>query len=294
MSCGPRAGFAELLIPENEPGSSIMPGKVNPTQAEALTMIAVQVMANDVAVGFGGAERLSRNECLQAADHRQHRAVDHPPDRRLHEFPEVPGRGNAAEPEEDRGIRGSFADAGYRAGAGDRLRQGVQDRALRDGQRSHAESGGPETRLRHEEEFDRVVDPAKMVRPYVVKLQTELEKSGRELLSGESERILMEKTRRQFTPQQKVAILREHLVEHVPVSDLCDKHKLHPTLFYQWQKAFFENGAAAFESRRPRSQSLSKEEDKIAALEAKLRNKTEVLAEVVEELVRTKKELGES
>jgi fumarate hydratase class II len=55
LSCGPRAGFAELLIPTNEPGSSIMPGKVNPTQAEALTMIAVQVMANDVAVGFGGA-----------------------------------------------------------------------------------------------------------------------------------------------------------------------------------------------------------------------------------------------
>jgi fumarate hydratase class II len=55
MSCGPRAGFAELLIPENEPGSSIMPGKVNPTQCEALTMIAVQVMANDVATGFGGA-----------------------------------------------------------------------------------------------------------------------------------------------------------------------------------------------------------------------------------------------
>ncbi|EEF58911.1 class II fumarate hydratase [Pedosphaera parvula] len=55
MSCGPRAGFAELMIPENEPGSSIMPGKVNPTQAEALTMVAVQVMANDAAVGFGGA-----------------------------------------------------------------------------------------------------------------------------------------------------------------------------------------------------------------------------------------------
>ena len=55
MSCGPRAGFAELTIPANEPGSSIMPGKVNPTQAEAMTMIAVQVMANDVAVGFGGA-----------------------------------------------------------------------------------------------------------------------------------------------------------------------------------------------------------------------------------------------
>lgn len=55
LSCGPRCGFHELKIPENEPGSSIMPGKVNPTQCEALTMIAVQVMANDVAVGFGGA-----------------------------------------------------------------------------------------------------------------------------------------------------------------------------------------------------------------------------------------------
>src|SRR5438477_11559113 len=55
LSCGPRAGFAELLLPENEPVSSIMPGKVNPTQAEALAMIAVQVMSNDVAVGFGGA-----------------------------------------------------------------------------------------------------------------------------------------------------------------------------------------------------------------------------------------------
>jgi uncharacterized protein YjbJ (UPF0337 family) len=75
----------------------------------------------------------------------------------------------------------------------------------------------------------------------------------------------MEKIRRQFSPHQKVAILRAHLVEHVPVSDLCDKHKLHPTLFYRWQKAFFENGAAAFESRRSP-------------------------LPVVEELVRTKKE----
>ena len=55
LASGPRAGLAELILPENEPGSSIMPGKVNPTQAEALTMIAVQVMANDVAIGFGGA-----------------------------------------------------------------------------------------------------------------------------------------------------------------------------------------------------------------------------------------------
>ncbi len=55
IASGPRAGLGELLLPENEPGSSIMPGKVNPTQAEALTMVAAQVMANDVAVGFGGA-----------------------------------------------------------------------------------------------------------------------------------------------------------------------------------------------------------------------------------------------
>ena len=88
--------------------------------------------------------------------------------------------------------------------------------------------------------------------------------------------------------------MREHLVENVPVSDLCDKHKLYPTLFYGWRKAFFENGGAAFESRGPRSQALSKEEDEIAALEAGLRNKSEVLAEIVEELVGTNKELGES
>ncbi len=55
LSCGPRAGFAELILPSNEPGSSIMPGKVNPTQCEALAMVAVQVMANDVATAFGGA-----------------------------------------------------------------------------------------------------------------------------------------------------------------------------------------------------------------------------------------------
>jgi fumarate hydratase class II len=55
LSCGPRDGFAELQIPANEPGSSIMPGKVNPTQCEALAMIAAQVMANDTAVAVGGA-----------------------------------------------------------------------------------------------------------------------------------------------------------------------------------------------------------------------------------------------
>ena len=70
MSCGPRAGFAELEIPENEPGSSIMPGKANPSQAEALTMVAVRVMANDVDVGFGGAGGyLEMNVCKPLAIH---------------------------------------------------------------------------------------------------------------------------------------------------------------------------------------------------------------------------------
>ena len=62
LSCGPRAGLYELIIPANEPGSSIMPGKVNPTQCEALTMVAVQVMSHDVAVAFGGAGGISPDE----------------------------------------------------------------------------------------------------------------------------------------------------------------------------------------------------------------------------------------
>ncbi|MBD0370717.1 MAG: class II fumarate hydratase [Pyrinomonadaceae bacterium] len=56
LASGPRAGFGELILPENEPGSSIMPGKVNPTQSEAMTMVAVQVMGNDAAIGFAGSQ----------------------------------------------------------------------------------------------------------------------------------------------------------------------------------------------------------------------------------------------
>jgi fumarate hydratase class II len=87
MSCGPRAGFAELAIPANEPGSSIMPGKVNPTQAEALTMISVQVMANDVAVGFGGAGGYLEMNVYKTPDHLQHHALHHDPEQRLHQLP---------------------------------------------------------------------------------------------------------------------------------------------------------------------------------------------------------------
>src|SRR6202044_4060404 len=56
LASGPRTGFAELLLPQNEPGSSIMPGKVNPTQCEAIVMIAIQVLGNDTAVAFAGSQ----------------------------------------------------------------------------------------------------------------------------------------------------------------------------------------------------------------------------------------------
>jgi transposase-like protein len=104
----------------------------------------------------------------------------------------------------------------------------------------------------------------------------------------------MNTTRRHFTPQEKVAILRRHLVDDVPVSDLCDEYRLQPALFYQWQKIFFENGAAAFEqaSKRPKHQTDAKDR-KIAQLEAKLAKKNEVVAELMEEHVQLKKELGE-
>ncbi len=148
MACGPRAGFAELNIPENEPGSSIMPGKVNPTQCEALTMLAVQVMANDVAVGFGGAGGYPRDERLQAADDPQHHPLDHADDRRLHQLPQVPGRGHRAQPQEDRRVCRPLADAGDGARAGDRLRQGLADRPLRHGSRPQPEGGGAQAGFR--------------------------------------------------------------------------------------------------------------------------------------------------
>jgi fumarate hydratase class II len=56
LASGPRCGIGEILIPDNEPGSSIMPGKVNPTQCEAMTMVCVQVMGNDAAIGFAGSQ----------------------------------------------------------------------------------------------------------------------------------------------------------------------------------------------------------------------------------------------
>ena len=102
----------------------------------------------------------------------------------------------------------------------------------------------------------------------------------------------MEKKRRKFSGPEKVAILRRHLVEKTPVSDLCDEVGLHPNVFYQWQKKFFENGAAAFE--RQGNGETRKFREKISTLESKLAQKDEVIAEIMESHVALKKSLGES
>jgi transposase-like protein len=102
----------------------------------------------------------------------------------------------------------------------------------------------------------------------------------------------MPEKRKQYSPQEKVAILRRHLLEEVAVSDLCDQYGLHPTVFYRWQKEFFEHGAAAFQHQQALTEKQL--EKKILRLEAKLRQKNEVLSEVMEEHVRLKKSLGES
>lgn len=98
--------------------------------------------------------------------------------------------------------------------------------------------------------------------------------------------------RRKFSAEEKVRILRRHLVDKAPVSDLCDELGLHPTLFYKWQKEFFENGAAAFERKNDAKDRRLEREN--AALKAKLANKDEVIAEIMESHVALKKSLGES
>ena len=102
----------------------------------------------------------------------------------------------------------------------------------------------------------------------------------------------MARTRRKFTGEEKVRILKRHLVDKVPVSDLCDEQGLHPTLFYKWQKEFFDNGALAFERKNDtKSKRLEKEN---TALKTKISHKDEVIAEIMESHVALKKSLGES
>lgn len=101
----------------------------------------------------------------------------------------------------------------------------------------------------------------------------------------------MKKRRLNRSGAEKVAILKRHLVDRIPVSDLCDEYKLNPTVFYRWQKEFFEHGAAAFD--RQKSRQKKQEEAKVQALEQKLQRKNEVLSELMEEHVKLKKDLGE-
>ncbi len=102
--------------------------------------------------------------------------------------------------------------------------------------------------------------------------------------------------RKYLTPEQKVAIVRRHLLENVPVSDLCDEYGIHATQYYTWQKQLFENATLAFE-RRPNKANQRRTEDaqtkKIAQLEEKLQKKNEVVAELLEEHVQLKKAHGE-
>ena len=100
----------------------------------------------------------------------------------------------------------------------------------------------------------------------------------------------MKKQRKQYAPEEKVAILRRHLLEKEPISKLCDEVGLQPT-FYRWQKEFFENGAAAFEQKRPTNHSADQE--RIAYLQKKIQTKDEVLAELMAEHVALKKDIGE-
>ncbi len=101
----------------------------------------------------------------------------------------------------------------------------------------------------------------------------------------------MGKSRKNYTAEAKVAVLKRHLVEKTPVSDLCDELDLNPTVFYNWQKLFFENGAAAL--ARTRKPKADRRDQKIDQLERKLTQKNEVLAELMQEHVQLKKELGE-
>jgi len=107
---------------------------------------------------------------------------------------------------------------------------------------------------------------------------------------------MSQRTRRKFSAEDKAAILRQHLVDKKPVSDVCDEYGIQPSVFYGWQRQLMENIASALEGGSGRGQRNGREEKltrKVDALEAKLAKKDNVIAEVTEEFVRLKKSLGE-
>ena len=105
----------------------------------------------------------------------------------------------------------------------------------------------------------------------------------------------MTRSRRRFEDEDKLAVVRRHLIDKVPVSDLCDELNLQPTQIYTWQKLLFEHGASAFSTSRGKSK--KKQDDKkdrqIESLQAKILQKNEVVAELLQEHVQLKKELGD-
>ena len=100
------------------------------------------------------------------------------------------------------------------------------------------------------------------------------------------------KKNRKFAPVEKVAILRLHLLEKKPVSEICEAHQLQPSMFYRWQKQFFEQGAAAFKSTKSDKAEVTKLKQKVSHLEGRLQTKNEVLGELMEDHVMLKKKIG--
>src|SRR5260370_26285109 len=103
----------------------------------------------------------------------------------------------------------------------------------------------------------------------------------------------MRKDRKHYTAEEKVAVLRRHVLDKVPVSDLCEELGLQPTVFYRWQKEFFENRAAAFKATERARRQVEEKQKRIEFLEKKVQTKDEVLAELMAEHIALKKALGE-
>ena len=103
----------------------------------------------------------------------------------------------------------------------------------------------------------------------------------------------MKRERKHYTAEEKVVILRRHLLDKVAVSDLCEELALQPTVFYRWQKEFFENGASAFQTPQRPHRQVEEKQKRIEFLEKKVQTKDEVLAELMAEHIALKKSLGE-
>jgi transposase len=106
---------------------------------------------------------------------------------------------------------------------------------------------------------------------------------------------LKDKQRRKFTGDEKVSILKRHLMAKELVSDICDELNILPNQFYRWEKEFFENGSAAFEKKtNPENSKIRMLNEKIVQLETKLSHKNHVIAEITEDYVKLKKNSGET